>query len=178
METATQPTTETVSAYWESRGKTVADKRVGRTFRRSNGVLACNECCFKDRECDTPGHFHRNSCPFCLGTGINAAPQERPAQQGQHSALPWTQNGTHIMSGKILVTQISGSNRQFLLPEFENEANAALIVKCVNRSPAFQKLIGAAELLINEIGGYQNAIQLEGFTKLREALRLARKETE
>lgn len=70
-----------VSLYWQNRGKTEADKREGRTFIRSDGRLACDMCCFKDRECDTRGHFHRESCPYCLGTGINASGEIQPKEE-------------------------------------------------------------------------------------------------
>lgn len=66
-----------VSLYWRNRGKTEADKRPGKTFVRSDGVLACDECCLKDyAECDERGHFNRESCPYCLGTGTNATTSE------------------------------------------------------------------------------------------------------
>lgn len=67
-----------VSRYWQNLGKTEADKRPGRTFMGHGGVLICNECCLKDRECDTPRHFHRDNCPYCLGTGINASGEGKP----------------------------------------------------------------------------------------------------
>ena len=65
-----------VSPYWRRLGKTIADRRPGRTFAGAGGVLICNECCWKDRPCDTPGHFHRDSCPYCLGTGIPGTEKE------------------------------------------------------------------------------------------------------
>lgn len=61
-----------ISAYWKSHGKTEADVRPGRIFPRSDGV-ACAECCTKmitQVECDC---YHRDSCPFCLGTSLNAS---------------------------------------------------------------------------------------------------------
>lgn len=65
------------SEYWRRQGKTEKDKRHGRVFSRSDGRDACAECCFGDR-CDDPTHFNRDSCPACLGTGINAGPCLRP----------------------------------------------------------------------------------------------------
>jgi len=60
-----------ISKYWQSRGKTEKDKRPGgRVFQSSYGPM-CNECCNGDR-CDDPSHFHRDSCPYCLGTGTPA----------------------------------------------------------------------------------------------------------
>jgi hypothetical protein len=84
-----------VSLYWRNRGKTEGDRRPGKTFQRSDG-LACDECChvFKPHPdlkwlCATCGgaqeetklitqdgpctHFHRDSCPYCLGTSLNAS---------------------------------------------------------------------------------------------------------
>jgi hypothetical protein len=62
-----------VSEYWRRLGKAEVDKRPGgRTFTRSDGSLGCAECCNGDR-CDDPSHFHRDSCPFCLGTGEPAS---------------------------------------------------------------------------------------------------------
>lgn len=61
-----------VSEYWQRMGRTEADKRPGKTFKRSDGVLACDECCtgmITQIECD---HFDRQSCPYCLGTGVAA----------------------------------------------------------------------------------------------------------
>ena len=60
-----------VSCYWHMHSKTIADRRPGRTFKRSDGSLGCDECCNGDR-CDDPSHFSRDSCPFCLGGGENA----------------------------------------------------------------------------------------------------------
>lgn len=65
-----------ISEYWRRQGKTEADKRPGRTFQRSDDSLGCAECCNGDR-CDDPSHFHRDSCPFCLGTGTNATTADR-----------------------------------------------------------------------------------------------------
>lgn len=70
-----------VSPYWRMMGKTVADRKPGRTFVAAGGILMCNECCWKDRECDTPGHSHRESCSYCLGTGINASGEVNNADQ-------------------------------------------------------------------------------------------------
>ncbi len=61
-----------VSQYWANHGKTEADIRPGSTFLRSDG-LACAECCTKmitQEECNC---FHRDSCPFCFGTSLNAS---------------------------------------------------------------------------------------------------------
>lgn len=59
-----------VSQYWENRGKTLKDRRPGKTWVSSTGRVCCDECCTKmitqDGPCD---HFNRESCPFCLGTG-------------------------------------------------------------------------------------------------------------
>jgi hypothetical protein len=60
-----------ISCYWAFHGKTVDDKKPGRTFKRSNGSLGCDECCNGDR-CDDPSHYDRSSCPYCLGSGTNA----------------------------------------------------------------------------------------------------------
>ena len=60
-----------ISEYWKFHGKTEADKKEGRTWETSKGELRCDECCNGDR-CDDPTHRNINSCPFCLGTGINA----------------------------------------------------------------------------------------------------------
>lgn len=64
-----------ISEYWRRQGKTEADKRAGRTFERSDGVLACNECCSGDR-CDDPTHRRRENCLYCLGTGTNLTTKE------------------------------------------------------------------------------------------------------
>ncbi len=61
-----------ISRYWKGLGKTLADRKPGRTFQSSYGP-SCNECCNGDR-CDDPTHYNRESCPFCLGTGRNATP--------------------------------------------------------------------------------------------------------
>ena len=68
-----------VSCYWHNQGKTPADKRPGRTFESSMGNLMCAECCNGDH-CDDPTHFDRQSCPYCLGSGINATVKPRPEQ--------------------------------------------------------------------------------------------------
>ena len=60
-----------VSLYWKNLGKTEADRITGRTFKRSDGSLGCDECCNGDR-CDDPTHRSRESCLFCLGTGEQA----------------------------------------------------------------------------------------------------------
>jgi len=63
-----------ISLYWQSRGKTGVDKQVGKTFRSSKGNLLCNECCTKlITQIDCPEHYHRDSCPYCLGTGTNSS---------------------------------------------------------------------------------------------------------
>lgn len=59
-----------ISQYWKGLGKTLADRRPGRTFESSYGPR-CAECCNGDR-CDDPSHYDRESCPFCLGTGATA----------------------------------------------------------------------------------------------------------
>ena len=62
-----------VSIYWANQGKAVADIRPGKTFQRSDG-LACDECCTGMIPQDGPcNHFNRESCPFCLGTSLNAS---------------------------------------------------------------------------------------------------------
>lgn len=61
-----------VSVYWANQGKTVADIRPGKTFQRSDG-LACDECCNGMIPQDECHHaFRRESCPYCLGTSLNA----------------------------------------------------------------------------------------------------------
>lgn len=67
-----RPDQQGMSLYWRNKNKTLADRRLGKTFERSDGVLACDQCCFGDR-CDERGHFDRDSCPYCLGTGVNAS---------------------------------------------------------------------------------------------------------
>lgn len=62
-----------ISKYWLDQGKTESDKKEGKTYLSYDGSLRCDECCNKDR-CDEPSHYFRLSCPFCLGTGINATP--------------------------------------------------------------------------------------------------------
>lgn len=63
-----------VSLYWKNRGNTEADRREGKTFKRSDGTLGCDECCTKMiTQIPCPEHFHRESCPYCLGTGQNAS---------------------------------------------------------------------------------------------------------
>lgn len=59
-----------VSLYWKNHGKTEADITPGATFERSDG-LGCAECCTKLRETDC-NCWHRDSCPYCLGTSLNA----------------------------------------------------------------------------------------------------------
>jgi hypothetical protein len=62
-----------VSRYWQNQGKTEADRRPGKVFQRSDG-LACAECCTKMFPQEGPcSHFHRDSCPFCMGTSLNAS---------------------------------------------------------------------------------------------------------
>ena len=62
-----------VSLYWRNHGKTESDRRPGATFQRSDG-LGCAECCTKMFPQDGPcKHFNRESCPFCLGTSLNAS---------------------------------------------------------------------------------------------------------
>lgn len=80
-----------VSEYWRRQGKTEADKRPGRTFETSTGPM-CNECCWGDH-CDNPDHFHRLSCPFCLGTGKPAS--GRPTLKNHR----WVPGGANIGGG-------------------------------------------------------------------------------
>ena len=62
-----------VSLYWQNMGRTEADRAHGATFQRSDG-LACAECCTKMITQEGPCKcFHRDSCPFCLGTSLNAS---------------------------------------------------------------------------------------------------------
>lgn len=65
------PMTPQVSLYWQNNGRTLADRRPGKTFQASSGLM-CDECCTKMFYCDER-HFHRDSCPYCLGTGRNAS---------------------------------------------------------------------------------------------------------
>ncbi len=59
-----------VSQYWKNRGKTLDDRRPGKTYTGSTGYLGCDECCsglILQDDCDHI--FLRKSCPYCLGTG-------------------------------------------------------------------------------------------------------------
>lgn len=73
-----------VSKYWQNHGKTVADKKHGRTFEMSNGRHGCNECCNGDR-CDDESHQHRPNCRNCLGTGSNLTSDELNAMAANKS---------------------------------------------------------------------------------------------
>ena len=67
---------EKVSEYWEQKGKTLDDKKVGKKWLdEDNNELYCDECCWGDR-CDSPSHFYRPECPYCLGTGTNKIDDE------------------------------------------------------------------------------------------------------
>lgn len=58
-----------ISEYWKRQG--VTEKREGKTWSSDDGKMhGCDNCCNGDR-CDDPSHYHRSSCPFCLGTGQN-----------------------------------------------------------------------------------------------------------
>ena len=57
-----------ISEYWKSKGKTLSDKKIGKTWN-DDGIFRCDECCFGDR-CDEPSHYYIDECPYCLGTGI------------------------------------------------------------------------------------------------------------
>lgn len=78
-----------ISLYWRNQGKTEADRRQsGRTFLRGNGSLGCAECCTKmitQVECDC---YHRDSCPFCLGTGEGTAPETAPVEERKVPECP------------------------------------------------------------------------------------------
>ena len=60
-----------VSKYWKNRGKTLGDRRPGKTYAGSTPWdLGCDECCsglILQDDCDH--RFLRESCPYCLGTG-------------------------------------------------------------------------------------------------------------
>jgi hypothetical protein len=75
----------TISPYWRNQGKTDADRKPGRTFKRSQGSLGCDECCNGDR-CDDPTHYNRASCPFCLGTGEPVVLTRNPSQMSPDSS--------------------------------------------------------------------------------------------
>lgn len=70
-----------VSCYMAGLGKTPADKRTdGRTFQsiyNKTIFTHCDECCNGDR-CDDPSHGSRESCHYCLGSGVIATKTEAP----------------------------------------------------------------------------------------------------
>lgn len=61
-----------VSLYWHKLGKTEADIKPGETFESSQGLM-CAECCTKMISQVDCNCWHRDSCPFCLGTSLNAS---------------------------------------------------------------------------------------------------------
>lgn len=73
-----------ISKYWQTKGKTLADKTEGRVFQRSNGIYMCNECCNGDR-CDDPSHQYRPECRACLGTAYNRTADELNAMARNNS---------------------------------------------------------------------------------------------
>ena len=63
-----------ISEYWDRQGKTLSDRKPGQTFDMGTYGKGCAECCNHDR-CRSDGDecflYHRQSCPYCLGTNKN-----------------------------------------------------------------------------------------------------------
>lgn len=120
--------------------------------------------------------------PFaCVNWKPTPAPQETPAQ---HSPLPWEAYADVIYSpeGKAAVAAICEPHGSRIVeytklsvssPDLhEAFANRDLIIKCVNRSPAFQKLVEAAKSAADWLcDAHKNSDPWERGQALRKALR-------